>query len=340
MPAPDRLVDEADRIGRCLGVTVPDLVSVPGIGTPLLWCLGRPKLLLPLHLVKTLSLERWRGILTHELAHLRRGDHWVARLELVAGLFWWWNPIYWLARARVDAEAELACDAWVVWAMPKDRLTYAEVLFDICASLSLVRPAKPTLGVAGSGRFFERRLTMILNDRVSCRLSPLGLLGAALLALLALPSWSSAGPAASGSAGDLAAIASDPATSTALPFTDADDDDDDDDAKAVKRRNHDRDDDADDDDDDDDDDDADDDDDDDGDADRAAARAKARADAARDRANAAMERAEALRKRAEAIRARSAGNKGKDKLAKPVKEKADADLERGKIAGKEPRRRL
>ena len=109
----------------------------------MLWCLGRPKLLLPTRLVKTLPLDRWRGILTHELAHLRRGDHWVSRLELAAGLIWWWNPLYWLTRARLDAEAELACDAWVVWALPKDRLTYAEVLFDICSTLSPAKPRRP-----------------------------------------------------------------------------------------------------------------------------------------------------------------------------------------------------
>jgi len=198
VPAPDDLVEEAERIGRRLGVPVPELLVVPDLGTPLLWCLGRPQLLLPGRLVKTLPFDRWRGILTHELAHLRRGDHWVSRLELAAGLIWWWNPLYWLTRARLDADAELACDAWVVWAQPKDkdRLAYAEVLFDLCATLSLARSPAPTLGVAGSGRFFERRLTMILHDHVSCRLSPLGLLGACLLVLFALPSWSAANPAA------------------------------------------------------------------------------------------------------------------------------------------------
>ena len=122
VPAPDFLIDEADRIGRWLGVTVPDLLVVDDLGTPLLWCLSRPQLVLPTRLVKTLPLDRWRGILTHELAHLRRRDQWVSRLELAAGLIWWWNPLYWLTRARLDAEAELACDAWVVWALPKDRL--------------------------------------------------------------------------------------------------------------------------------------------------------------------------------------------------------------------------
>ena len=269
VPAPDDLVEEAEQIGRRLGVPVPELLVVPDLGTPLLWCLGRPQLLLPGRLVKTLPFDRWRGILTHELAHLRRGDHWVSRLELAAGLIWWWNPLYWLTRARLDADAELACDAWVVWAQPKDRLAYAEVLFDLCATLSLATSPAPTLGVAGSGRFLERRLTMILHDHVSCRLSPLGLLGACLLVLFALPSWSAANPVAVTNEGELFSLT---VTSTAdqasagLVMDDDDDDDDNDD--------DDDDDEMDSDDDDDGDDEADDDDDDD---DKSAASAKAKA---------------------------------------------------------------
>jgi beta-lactamase regulating signal transducer with metallopeptidase domain len=124
VPAPDDLVEAAERIGERLGVRVPELLVVPELATPVLWCLCRPQLLLPLQLVKALDADRWRGILTHELAHLRRGDHWVSRLELAAGLLWWWNPLFWLTRARLDAEAELACDAWVVWAFPNQHLLH------------------------------------------------------------------------------------------------------------------------------------------------------------------------------------------------------------------------
>ena len=167
MPAPEYLIAEVEQIGRRMGVRVPEVLVVTDLRTPLVWCLSGPKLLLPAHLVKTLGLERWRGILTHELAHIRRGDHWVSRLELAAGLVWWWNPVYWLARTRIDAEAELACDAWVVATLPKDRLAYAEVLFNIFSTLSAVRPPVPALGAVGSGRLLERRLTMIVHGHAS-----------------------------------------------------------------------------------------------------------------------------------------------------------------------------
>ncbi len=189
VPAPTWLVEEAERLGERLQVSVPELLVVSGLGTPMLWCLGRPKLLVPGHLLKSIDATRWRGILAHELAHLRREDHWVGRTELAAGLLWWWNPLYWLTCSRLDAEAELACDAWVVRALPDDRLDYAETLFQICSDFSRPRSPSPALGVAGSGHFFERRLHMILHENDSCRVAPLAMVAAGLLALLAVPSW-------------------------------------------------------------------------------------------------------------------------------------------------------
>jgi bla regulator protein blaR1 len=276
LPAPDDLIEEAQRISLRLGVRRPELLVVPNLVTPMLWCLGRSKLLLPERLLESLPLDHWRGILMHELAHLKRGDHWVSRLELAAGLIWWWNPLYWLTRSRLDAEAELACDAWVVWALPKDRLAYAEVLFDICATLSLARPPAPALGVTGSGRFFERRLTMILHDHVPCRPSPLSVLAACLLALFALPSWSAAQRATTVPEDELAlALVAQTDHQATLSVVD-------DDEKVVIRTT----------DDDDDDDDADDDDDD----QKAAAKAKRKAKEAKAKA-AAKARAKATAKR-------------------------------------------
>ncbi len=295
--APDDLVEEAARIAERIGGRVPELLVVPDLGTPLLWCLGRPKLLLPAHLVKTIDRERWRGILVHELAHLRRGDHWVSRLELVAGLIWWWNPLYWLTRARLEAEAELACDAWVVWALPQDRLAYAETLFDIGSALSRAVSPAPALGAAGSGRFLERRLIMILHERVPCRLSPLVLLAALFLVLLALPSWSApADPPLK----PPAAVAALGTAAHPVPLVSVADDDPKDE--------------VDDDDDDADDDDADDDDDDDD--DKAAAQAKQKAEERAKRAEERAKRAEERAKRAEERAKGKVAEKAKDKKAK------------------------
>jgi beta-lactamase regulating signal transducer with metallopeptidase domain len=289
---PEWIVNEAGWVAARMGVRVPETLVVPGLGVPMLWCLSRSKLLLPAHLVGSLGADRWRGLLAHELAHLRRGDPWVRRLELIAGLIWWWNPVYLLARRRLDNEAELACDAWVLWALPGDRVVYAETMFEICASLARppARPPAPALGVTGAGRFFERRLTMILRDHVPCHLSLPGLLGAGLLALVALPAWSAADPPAP-SPESAPAVAADELIAAALTTTaqepgddDADDDDDSPDAAKLK-------------------------------AEKAAIKAKVKAelDAARAAREAARaEQREAIAKERQAKRAAVARNRGAD----------------------------
>ncbi len=190
LPAPAWLIAEARRVGNELGVRAPEILMLPSAGTPMLWFLGRPKLLVPERLVETLDVAAWQGILAHELAHLRRRDHWIRRLELAAGLLWWWNPLYWLTRYRLDAEAELACDEWAVLTFPEGRLAYAEALLEVCRSLSTSEPPAPTLGIAGAGKSLERRVTMILREQSPSRASNWVLMGAGLLALLALPGWS------------------------------------------------------------------------------------------------------------------------------------------------------
>jgi beta-lactamase regulating signal transducer with metallopeptidase domain len=192
IPAPEWLVEEASSVGRRMGVWVPEIRVVARLETPMIWCLGRPVLLIPGGLIKSLESGRWRAILAHELAHLRRRDHWVRRLELAAGLIWWWNPVYWLTLRNLDHEAELACDAWVLWASPGDRITYAESLIRICSALTTTEIAVPSLGIVGSGTSFERRLTMILSERVNCRVSIPSLLAALVLGVLSWPSWTTA----------------------------------------------------------------------------------------------------------------------------------------------------
>ncbi len=189
--APAWLVEEARAIGERVGVRPPPIVATSGVGTPLLWCLGAPRLILPEALIKRLEADRWPGILAHELAHLARRDHWVVRLELLVEAVWWWNPLFWLTRRRLHVEAEQACDARVVRSWPERRFAYAEALVDVCEHLARTAIPSPSLGVGGAGasRSLEGRLLMILRDPIPRRPSRRAALAATLLAALALPAW-------------------------------------------------------------------------------------------------------------------------------------------------------
>ena len=191
-PASRTFVAHVDALAARLAITPPAIRIVSGIPAPMIWCVNpfRPQLLWPEALSAHLRGESLRALVVHELAHVKRRDHMVGWLELAAGCLWWWNPVFWRVRSRLRENAELACDGWVVAALPESRRAYAEALLAVCAGL---RPAPAPMLAAGastgSRQFLERRLVMIMKERVSLRVSRLGMLLLALLAVAAVPVW-------------------------------------------------------------------------------------------------------------------------------------------------------
>lgn len=88
---------------------MPLLLIGPSDSVPMVWGVMKPRLLLPQGF-ETWSPEKQRGVLLHELAHLKRGDplalwaaQWVKALH-------WFNPLVWLTFRQLRADQERACD--------------------------------------------------------------------------------------------------------------------------------------------------------------------------------------------------------------------------------------
>ena len=92
--------DQARSLAERLGIKdAPEVWLVPSAIPPMLWALGtRPKLLVPADLLGRLGADRRAAILVHELAHMKRRDHWVRLLEIVVSGLYWWNPLVWWSR--------------------------------------------------------------------------------------------------------------------------------------------------------------------------------------------------------------------------------------------------
>jgi beta-lactamase regulating signal transducer with metallopeptidase domain len=194
-PAPPGLLDSADRLAGMLGLArSPRVRLVPAAVSPMLRCrLGAPEILFPARLLDRLSHAERDALLLHELAHVRRRDHWVRWLELCAAVLFWWHPAVWLARPRLRRAEELCCDAAVLRALPGRARAYARGLLKTVEFLAASRaPLPPLASGVGSGRDLEERLTMILKKRVPpgpTRLHKLVLALAAPALLLVLPTW-------------------------------------------------------------------------------------------------------------------------------------------------------
>jgi beta-lactamase regulating signal transducer with metallopeptidase domain len=193
-PAAPEVVERMRRLAGRMGLRrCPSVWFLSAPVSPLLLALGRrPRLLLPAALWPRLSEEQQETLLAHELAHLRRRDHWVRRLELVVLGLYWWHPVAWWARRQLQEAEEQCCDAWVAAVLPESAPAYAAALIETVSFLSRAPLALP-IAASGVGPVpqLKRRLTMILQGKTPPRLSWWGalavLVGAALLPLL--PTW-------------------------------------------------------------------------------------------------------------------------------------------------------
>ncbi len=194
--APDTLRQTVTYMARVIGVRRPDVRLVDGLGSPVVWSLRRPVFLWPRERERAAGSCCIRGIVAHELAHIRRRDHLVAWFEVAALAVCWWNPVFWFVRRRMRLHAEEACDAWAVWVLPESRRAYAEALIEVAAHRSTPVPGAPVLGVTDSEpRAFRRRLGLIMASDVSRRASPIAATLAAATAVFLLPGVGRAAPA-------------------------------------------------------------------------------------------------------------------------------------------------
>lgn len=191
LPAPKRLHRRALEVAARLGVRRAfDVRCVESVAVPFVWWAGgRATIVLPLRLSHEFDEQQVAMILAHELAHLRRRDHWVRGVELLVASLYWWNPLAWAVRRRIHHAEDLCCDAWVRRVFPDGTQRYAEAVFRMAESLNAshggarLLPASPFV----QSLSLKARIEMILKSRFAPTVSRKSLPALAAAALLVLP---------------------------------------------------------------------------------------------------------------------------------------------------------
>jgi len=93
------------------------------------WGTARPKVILPTA-AREWAEDRIRVVLSHELAHVRRGDWLVQIVAEVLRAIYWFNPLVWMACRRLRQNSEQACDDAVL-SLGIDAADYATQLVDL-----------------------------------------------------------------------------------------------------------------------------------------------------------------------------------------------------------------
>jgi beta-lactamase regulating signal transducer with metallopeptidase domain len=131
----------------------------------LTWGFAKPVVVLPAD-VDEWPRARLEVVLAHEIAHIGRGDWAVQITAEVCKAIYWFNPLFWVACARMRHESERACDD-VVMNLGVTSHVYATELLTIARSVGRHRHAwLPAPAIAARPSDLERRVRAMLNPHL------------------------------------------------------------------------------------------------------------------------------------------------------------------------------
>jgi beta-lactamase regulating signal transducer with metallopeptidase domain len=140
----------------------PRLFETDLVSSPALCGVWRPCLLLPPGLLSRFSDSELSHVFLHELAHVKRWDIAVNWLAVLLNVLHWFNPLVWLAFARMRADRELACDALALsCAQPDEARCYGRTILKLLEDIPLPSPIPGLVGILEGKARIERRIQMI-----------------------------------------------------------------------------------------------------------------------------------------------------------------------------------
>jgi TonB family protein len=185
-----RWIAAAERIARSYGLAAaPPLLRTSTPDLLATWGRRRARVLLPAD-ADGWSDARIAIVLAHELAHIRRGD-WAVHIaaDVVRAIFWF-NPLFWLACARLRRESEQACDDVVIGAGVAPA-SYAAQLIDLARTCRRGSTAWAAAMPMARPSTLEWRIAAMLNPTL-IRRRPARLTLAATLAMVVIVAAASA----------------------------------------------------------------------------------------------------------------------------------------------------
>jgi beta-lactamase regulating signal transducer with metallopeptidase domain len=163
------------------GVRRIELRMSDRLGLPLTCGLRRPVILLPAGMCGDADSAGLRYVLAHEWSHIERRDLFRWHLAGLAGLLFFWQPLFWWLRRQLRLGQDYLADALAARQAggPTD---YAAYLVGL-AKCSVELPGECALGIGDRRSNLYRRVLMLVNNREPLQRRCSGLWSVAALAV-------------------------------------------------------------------------------------------------------------------------------------------------------------
>ena len=136
------------------------VVLHPQVSVPFVCGVRHPRIVAPAR-AEAWSSRRLRGVLVHELWHIRRHDALFNYLSYTVCSLLWFFPPAWMARRFMRRDAEMCCDRRVL-ADGVDGAEYASTILHVLAArTSVATPA--ALGLLGGAGWLAERIRRIIH---------------------------------------------------------------------------------------------------------------------------------------------------------------------------------
>jgi Zn-dependent protease with chaperone function len=155
------------------------------IDTPVATGFFHPSIVIPQHLLTSLSAKEWEHVLVHEAGHLSRRDDW---LELICRLslsLFPLNPALYYIEGQLAKAREEACDDMVLEAIPLASC-YAECLTHVAETVSSRRTARLLASFVSRKPHLPERIESILEFHERDRRFSRGVASASSLSIFAV----------------------------------------------------------------------------------------------------------------------------------------------------------
>ena len=153
------------RLKKSVGASIPfagNVFACDEVPSPFLLGVLHPLIYVP----SSLEGEALEYVITHERAHIRRGDHWWKPLGFLLLTVYWFNPLCWVAYILLCRDIEMACDERVIRSMDNaGRAAYSQALLDCSFSRRTVSICPLAFGEAG----VKERVKSILHYKNPAR---------------------------------------------------------------------------------------------------------------------------------------------------------------------------